>query len=50
MMFMEDNSSIYVEEGIDIHAEVLDKDFDDVAWDPEVVDDSDDEAAEKYGY
>lgn len=47
---MEDNNSIYVEEGIDIHAEVLDKDFDDVAWDPEVVDDSDEEAAELFGY
>ena len=34
---------------IDIHSEVFDKDFDEVGWDPEVVDDSDEEAAELYG-
>ena len=34
---------------IDIHSEVFDKDFDEVGWDPEFVDDSDEEAAELYG-
>lgn len=47
---MEDNNSIYADESIEIHIEVFDKDFDDVAWEPEVVDDSDEEAAELFGY
>lgn len=34
---------------IDIHSEVFDEDFDEAGWDPEVVDDSDEEAAELYG-
>lgn len=34
---------------IDIHSETFDKDFDEVSWDPEVIDDSDEEAAELYG-
>ena len=35
---------------IDIHSETFDKDFDEVGWDPEVIDDSDEEAAELYGF
>lgn len=35
---------------IDIHEELLDKDFDEVAFEPESIDDSDSEAAELYGY
>lgn len=38
------------DDSIDIHAEVFDKDFDEVAWDPIEIDDSDEEAAETYGY
>lgn len=47
---MEDNLNyIYGDDTIDIHGETFDKDFDDVGWEPEVVDDSDEEAAELYG-
>ena len=47
---MEDNLDyIYGDDTIDIHSETFDKDFDDVGWEPEVVDDSDEEAAELYG-
>lgn len=47
---MEDNLDyIYGDDTIDIHGETFDKDFDDVGWGPEVVDDSDEEAAELYG-
>lgn len=35
---------------IDIHGEVFDKDFDDVGWEPEVIDDTDEESQELYGY
>lgn len=38
------------DDSIDIHAEVFDKDFDEVAWDPVEIDDSDEEAAKLYGY
>lgn len=42
---------IYCEESfVDIHEEVFDKDLDDVAYEPTEVDDSDNEAAELYGY
>lgn len=34
---------------IDIHSETFDKDFDEVGWDPEVIDDFDEEAVELYG-
>lgn len=34
----------------EVNASLLDTDFDEVAWEPEVVDDSDEEAAEEYGY
>lgn len=47
---MEDNLDyIYGDDTIDIHGETFDKDFDDVGWEPEVVDDSNEEAAELYG-
>lgn len=41
---------IYEDETIDIHGEVFDKDFDNVKYEPDVVDDSDKEQEEKYGY
>lgn len=47
---MEDNISNYVDNSIEIHGEVLDKDFDDVGWDPVEIDDSDEDAAHEYGY
>ena len=28
------------EEGIDIHSELIDADFDEVGWEPEIIDDS----------
>lgn len=47
---MEDNTPNYVDNSIEIHGEVLDKDFDDVGWDPVEIDDSDEDAACEYGY
>lgn len=47
---MEDNTPDYVDNSIEIHGEVLDKDFDDVGWDPIEIDDSDEDAAREYGY
>lgn len=41
---------IYNEDTIDIHGEVFDKDFDNVKYEPDVIDDSDKEQEEKYGY
>lgn len=47
---MEDNLDyIYGDDTIDIHGETFDKDFDNVGWEPEVKDDSNEEAAELYG-
>ena len=47
---MEDNLDyIYGDDTINIHGETFDKDFDDVGWEPEVEDDSDEEATELYG-
>lgn len=47
---MEDSLDyIYSDDTIDIHGETFDKDFDDVGWESEVEDDSDEEAAELYG-
>ena len=34
---------------IDIHSETFSNDYDDVAWNPITVDDSDEEEEEKYG-
>lgn len=33
----------------DVDYSILDKDFDEVGWEPEVIDDSDSKEAEKYG-
>lgn len=37
-------------QSIDIHAEVFDKDFDEVGFDPIEEDDSDEECAQIFGY
>lgn len=47
---MENNENKYVEQTIQIHGEVFDKDFDDVSWDPVEIDDSNEEAAHEFGY
>lgn len=45
------NIDIYEDNTIEIHGEVLDKDFDDIGFDPvEVEDDSDSDAAELFDY
>lgn len=44
------DDNIYEKDTIEIHGEVLDKDFDEVGWEPEVDDDSNEEAAELYDY
>ena len=41
---------IYNEDTIDIHGEVFDKDFDNVKYEPDVIDDSDEQEREKYEY
>lgn len=41
---------IYENDLIEIHAETFDTDFDYVGFDPIKVDDSDDDAAELFGY
>lgn len=35
---------------INIHQECFDKDFDEVGWEPEVIDDSDKEMAKLFDY
>lgn len=40
----------YQEDIIEIHAETFDKDFDDVGYEPEVIDDSDEDLANEFGY
>lgn len=47
---MEDNKPDYIDNEINIHGEVFDKDFDNVGWEPTEIDDSDEEAANEYGY
>lgn len=47
---MNNEENIYDDNLIDIQSETFEKDFDDVAWEPEVIDDSDEEAAELYGF
>lgn len=49
-LVMEDNENKYIEQTIQIHGEVFDKDFDDAGWDPVEVDDSNEEAAHEFGY
>ena len=46
---MEDNNC-YEEFSMEIAEEVFNRDLDDVGFEPVEVDDSDSEAAEKYGY
>ena len=41
---------IYEDDTIDIYEEVFDKDFDNVKYEPDVIDDSDEQEREKYGY
>lgn len=45
-----DNEDYLDDEGIEIHSEVFDKDFDDVNFDGEVDDDSDEDAADFFDY
>ena len=40
---------IYGNDSVNIHGESFDKDFDDIGWNPEIVDDSNEEAAKLYG-
>ena len=41
----------YVEENtVEIHSELLNQDFDEVDWEPQEIDDSDEESAIKYDY
>lgn len=45
------NEDIYPDNNsIEIYAETFNQDFDDVAFEPESIDDSDEEAANIYGY
>lgn len=46
----ESNETIYSDNTIDISSESFTKDFDDIDWNPKVEDDSDEEAAELYGF
>lgn len=41
---MEDDYSI------EIYSATFEQDFDDVGWEPEIIDDSDEDAAEMFGY
>lgn len=41
---MEDDYSV------DMYVAAFEQDFDDVGWEPEIIDDSDDEAAKIFGY
>lgn len=45
-----DDEDYLDDEGLEIHSEVFDKDFDDVNFDGEVDDDSDENAAEMFDY
>lgn len=36
--------------GIEIHSAAFNNDFDEIGWEPEVIDDSDDDAANIFGY
>lgn len=46
----ESNETIYSDNTIDISSESFDKDFDEIDWNPKTEDDSDEEAAELYGF
>lgn len=46
----ENNQDDYLEDdGIEIFSDAFDKDFDEIAFDPEIDDDSDEAEAERYG-
>lgn len=47
---IDDITGDYVDDAIEIHGEVLNNDFDEAGWDPIEIDDSDEEAAELFGY
>lgn len=46
----ENLDSIYNDNVVDINDRAFSTDFDDIEWNPIVEDDSDEEAAELYGY
>lgn len=46
----DDADDFYEEQGTEIFDELFDKDFDEAGFDPEYEDDSDEEAAERFGY
>lgn len=50
IIMINDITGDYVDDAIEIHGEVLNNDFDEAGWDPIEVDDSDEEAAELFGY
>lgn len=41
--------NIYDNNNIDIYSETFDTDFDEIGWDPEIIDDSDSESEELFG-
>lgn len=45
-----DHFDDYSDDSLQIHSEVFDKDFDDVGYEPIEFDDSDEEAANMFGY
>lgn len=49
-LMKESNETIYSDNTIDISSESFTKDFDDIDWNPKTEDDSDEEAAELYGF
>lgn len=46
---MKVNENLYKDNSIEVSAEIVSKDFDDVDFDPVEVDDANEEAAELYG-
>jgi len=47
---IDDINGDYIDDSIEIHGEVFAQDFDDAGWEPIEVDDSDEEAAQLFGY
>lgn len=47
---IEEEDDYLGDDGIEIHSEVFDKDFDDINFDGELDSDEDDDAAELFGY
>lgn len=43
-------NDIYDDNSINIHGGTFGQDFDDVGWEPDVIDDSDSESADIFGY